>query len=100
MIKRLLCYLNGTRSLRIWLLADTPLQLHGFSDANWAGNPDNRTSTCAFPIFLGVNPISWSSTKQRTVARSSTEAEYRAIVVAAAELQWVKSLLFELLAPV
>ena len=54
----------------------------------------------AFLIFLSANPISWSSTKQRIVAHSSTEAQYRAITTAAIELQWVKSLLSELLAPV
>ena len=54
----------------------------------------------AFLIFLSANPISWSSTKQRIVAHSSTEAQYRAITAAAIELQWVKSLLSELLAPV
>ena len=86
-VKHLLRYLNGTRSLGIRLLANTPLPLHGFSDADWAGNPDDRTSTGAFLIFLGANPISWSSTKQRSVARSSTEAEYHAITVVAAELQ-------------
>ena len=86
--------LNGMRSFGIRLLVDTPQTLHSFSDANWPGNPDDRTSTGAFLIFLGTNPISWSSTKQRTVARSSTKVEYRAI---AAELQWVKSLLSELL---
>ena len=48
-----------------------------------------------FLIFLSAT---WSSTKQRTVTHSSTEAEYRAITTAAAELQWVKSLLSELLA--
>ena len=96
-VKRLLRYLNGTRSLGIRLLADTPQTLHGFSDADWVGNPDDRTSTSAFLIFLGANSISLSSTKQRTVARSSTKAEYRAIVDATVELQWVISLLSELL---
>ena len=57
-VKCLLHYLNGMRSLGIRLLADTPLTLHGFSDADWAGNLDDRTSTKAFLIFLGVNPIS------------------------------------------
>ena len=31
-VKRLLCYLNGMRSLNIQLLADYPLTLHGFFD--------------------------------------------------------------------
>ena len=96
-VKRLLRYLNGTRSLDIRLLADTPLTLHGFSNEDWSRNPDDHTSTNAFLIFLSANPISWSSTKQRTVARSSTEAEYHVIAAAATELQWVKSLLSELL---
>ena len=53
-VKRLLRYLNGTG---IRLLADTPLILHGLFDADWAGNPNDRTSTSVFLIFLGVNPI-------------------------------------------
>ena len=98
-VKRLLRYLNGTRSLGIRLLAGTPLTLHGFSDADWASNLDDRTSIEAFLIFLGVNPISWSCTKQCIVASFSVEVEYHAIAAAAAavELQWVKSLLLELL---
>ena len=69
------------RSFGIRLLANTPLTLHGFSDADWAGNLNDRTSTCAFLILFDANPISWSSTKQRIVARSSIEAEYRAIAI-------------------
>ena len=57
-VKRLFRYLSGTRSLGIRLFADTPLILHGFSDADWAGNLDDRTSTRAFHIFLGANPNS------------------------------------------
>ena len=71
--------------------------MHGFSDANWAGNPEDHTSTDAFLIFPGANPIFRSSTKQCIVTCSSIEVEYRAI--AAAELQWVKPLLSNLLAP-
>ena len=57
-VKCLFRYLNGTRSLGIRLLADTPQTLHSLSDANWAGNPDDCTSTGAFLIFLGANLIS------------------------------------------
>ena len=96
-VKRLFHYLNGMRSLGIRLLADSPQTLHDFSNADWAGNPDDRSSTSAFLIFLCANPISWSSTQQRIVTRSSTEVEYRAIAAATVELQWVKSLLSKLL---
>ena len=34
-VKHLLHYLNGTRSLGIRLLVDTPLTFHGFSDVDW-----------------------------------------------------------------
>lgn len=44
-------------------------------------------------VFLGNSPITWSTNKQLTVARSSTEAEYRALASAAAELCWIKMIL-------
>uniref|UniRef100_A0A2N9FCJ3 GAG-pre-integrase domain-containing protein n=1 Tax=Fagus sylvatica TaxID=28930 RepID=A0A2N9FCJ3_FAGSY len=40
--------------------------------------------------------VSWSCKKQPTVARSSAEAEYRALACAGAELTWLRSLLREL----
>ncbi|KAK0583923.1 hypothetical protein LWI29_005146 [Acer saccharum] len=61
-----------------------------------SGDPDDRRSTTAYIVFLGSTPISWSSKKQQTVARSSTKAEYRAIATTAAELNWVGHLLTEL----
>lgn len=94
--KRLLRYLNGTRDFGLCLLRDSSISLHCFSDADWGGDCDDCTSTWAFVLFLGPNPpnpISWSSKKQRSVARSSTEAEYCAIASAAAEVLWVLSLL-------
>ena len=50
-------------------------------------------------MFLGANLISWSSKKQPTVARSSTEVEYRALASTAAEITWLQYLLKDLRIP-
>ena len=71
-------------------------QLHAFSDDDWAGNKDDYSSTGAYLVYLSSNLISWSSKKQKTIARSSTEAEYRSIAATVVELCWIQSLLLEL----
>ena len=45
---------------------------------------------------LDGNLITWSSLKQRVVARSSTVAEYRALATAATDLVWIQHLLTEI----
>ncbi|GAA0143920.1 transmembrane signal receptor [Lithospermum erythrorhizon] len=52
-----------------------------------------------YVVYLGSNIVSWQSKKQRTVARSSIESEYKALVNCSAELSWLVSLLSELHIP-
>uniref|UniRef100_A0A2N9G8T7 Reverse transcriptase Ty1/copia-type domain-containing protein n=1 Tax=Fagus sylvatica TaxID=28930 RepID=A0A2N9G8T7_FAGSY len=78
------------------LTCKTHPTLTTFSDADWASNLDDRTSTSAYISFLGSNPISWSLKKQGAVAQSSTEAEYRTLANAASETVWIHYLLQEL----
>ncbi|TXG69550.1 hypothetical protein EZV62_004485 [Acer yangbiense] len=47
----------------------------------------------------GPNLISWSSSKQKVVSRSSAESEYRALANGAAELSWIEYILQELQIP-
>ena len=98
--KRLLRYLKQTIFYGVQLHQAGPSVLQTYSDADWAGNVDDRTSTSAYISFLGPNPISWTSKKQRAVARSSTEAEYRALANAASETMWLSTLFKELAVPI
>ena len=58
-----LCYLCGTSDHGLLLYHDSPLSVHAFSDANWAGNKDDSTSTSVYIVYLGCNLISWSLKK-------------------------------------
>lgn len=52
--------------------------------------------TNSFIIYLGSHPISWLAKKQKSVAKSSTEAEYRSAASIASELRWIFNLSNEL----
>ncbi|WJZ87738.1 hypothetical protein VitviT2T_007096 [Vitis vinifera] len=94
--KQLLRYLCGRLTHGLFLHKANTLSLHAFSDVDWVGNKNDYTSTNAYIVYLGRHPISWSSKKQRTVALSSTEVEYRSVVAATSKINWICSLLREL----
>ncbi|GJR59291.1 putative ribonuclease H-like domain-containing protein [Tanacetum coccineum] len=62
--------------LGLWYPKDSPFDLVGYTDSDYAGASLNRKSTTGGCQFLGCRLISWKCKKQTVVANSTTEAEY------------------------
>lgn len=85
-------YLSGTRThgLKYSKTGDSPL---GFVDADWGADIDNRFSHTGYTFILAQAAVTWESKKQRTVALSSTEAEYIALTEASKEGVYLRKFL-------
>jgi hypothetical protein len=93
-VKRILRFLKHTMDTGIVIRPSSSTMVSAFSDAD-----DDRKSTGGFGVFLSPNLISWCAKKQKTVSRSSTEVEYKAMTDVTAEVMWVQAVLNELCIP-
>ena len=75
------------------------LDLLAYTDANWAGDRDDRRFTSRYFTLLGGNLITWKSKKRKVVVLSSAEAKLRGIAKGLTEIIWLKKLLSELHLP-
>ncbi|XP_057745468.1 uncharacterized mitochondrial protein AtMg00810-like [Arachis stenosperma] len=87
-----LVYLTITRP-------DIAYPVLAYSNADWAGDPTDRRSTIGYCLFLSDALISWRAKKQTFTARSSTEAEYRALANTTVEVISIRWLFENLGAP-
>lgn len=94
--KRVLRYLKGTLDYCL-TFKKSGLKITSFVDADWAGNTIDRRSYTGYVFKIGSNVVSWESRKQRTVALSSTEAEYMALSDACKESLFICTFLTECL---
>ena len=91
-VKRILRYLKGTMDYSL-CYQGKDLLLRGYTDADWAGDVDERKSTSGFVFLLGNSAISWSSKKQTCVASSTMESEFIAFSSTVQEGVWLKRFL-------
>ena len=62
-----------------------PYCLIGYTNSNFAGDPEDCKSVMGYYFFLNEAVVSWSSKKQRTISMSTTETKYIALGYAARE---------------
>ena len=96
-VKRILRYLQGTKSHGIYFKPDDKVDFCGYSDADRAGDHADRKSTSGYAFILMGAPVIWGNKKQSSVSLSTSEAEYIALSLAIQEGKWVHRLLCEIL---
>ncbi len=77
----------------IFYEAKSQLQVHGYTDANWAGNVSSRKSTSGLMFSFGSGVVSWSSKKHPIATISNTKTKYRGAAIVACEVIWLQKLL-------
>lgn len=95
-VKRIMRYLNGTLELGMLYSEAEKKECVGYSDADWAGDLNDRKSTSGYIFQMSGAAISWRSKKQTCVALSTAESEYMALASAAQEAIWMRQLLSDI----
>lgn len=95
-VYRILRYLKRDPGKGLMFKKTLNRSLEVYTDANWAGSPIDRKSTSGYCSYVWGNLVTWRSKKQQVVARSSAEAEFRALAQGICEGIWLKRLLGEL----
>jgi hypothetical protein len=92
-VKHIIRHVNDTLPYGIWYSRETNLMVAGYSDADWAGNADDRKSTSGGCFNVGNNLVAWMSKKQASISLSTVEAEYIVAGNCCTQLLWMKTLL-------
>jgi hypothetical protein len=96
-LKRVLRYLNETKELNIlYKKAFESLILKAWIDFSWGENSNDSRSTRDHLLFMRNESIDWKSSKQISVALSSTETEYMSQTSAVINVMWARELLTEM----
>ncbi|BBH03624.1 hypothetical protein Prudu_014548 [Prunus dulcis] len=88
-VERILRYLKSSPGKGLLFSKHNNFAIEAYTDADWAGSISDRRSTTGYSL-------TWRSKKQTVVARSSAEAEFRAMAHGVCELLWLKILFRDL----
>eukprot|EP00253_Pinus_taeda_P024026 PITA_24026 len=95
-VKQVFMYLCGTSDYGLCYQGrpelNRALDIHGFLDADWAGDLDQRRSISGYVFNLFGGAVSWMNKKQSVVVVSTTEAEYMEATHASKEAVWLQRL--------
>ena len=94
-ISRLLRYLKSTFDYGL-SYCGYPAILEGYCDANWISDIDEVKPTSGYVFTLAGGAVSWKSSKQTCIARSTMESELVALKKAGSEAEWFRSLLIDI----
>ena len=89
---RVLRYLRYTLNYGLHYLS-YPIVLEGYSDTNWIFGTNDSKSTSGYVFTIGGAVISWKSSKQTCIARSTMESEFIALDKAGEEAEWLHNFL-------
>jgi hypothetical protein len=94
-VKRLMRYLSGTRDYGLVLSGTGESTLIAYSDADWGGDVDRKSTSGALHYF-GEDLVHWTSKTQGCVALSTAEAEYVTASSCAQDVIWLRGVLGDL----
>lgn len=89
--KRVVGYLLSTKDHVLVFCKSRSHEVVASSDADWAGDINDRKSTSGYVVEVFGAAVSWRSRKQDCVALSTMEAEYVAMSECCKEAIWVSS---------
>jgi hypothetical protein len=95
-VKRIFRYLKGTMNhgLRFVVKRGEKVHLTGWADADWGPRQDQKSrSTTGVAFTMARSIVRWKSVRQRGTARSSMEAELRALDATARDALWLQRML-------
>ncbi|KAJ9561697.1 hypothetical protein OSB04_006857 [Centaurea solstitialis] len=96
-VKNILKYMRRTKEmLLVFGRSEDEISVTCYSDASFQTDRDDYKSQSGYVFTLNGGAILWKSSKQDTIADSTTEAEYIAASDAAKEAVWLRNFISDL----